>query len=93
MLRWLEDPSNGIPDDGKRRSSARGNLSKEILRDDVSWKVFIKGLKFLNPMAISITFEMKWTKEYSTFHVVNIPIKDLTPDNEPYDLPPSADGE
>lgn len=38
----------GIPHNAKESTSIRGNLKKELLSDKMSWKVFIKGLMFLN---------------------------------------------
>jgi len=37
-----------LPTNLKEASSVRGNLRKELLKPSMSWKVFIKGLKFLN---------------------------------------------
>lgn len=37
-----------IPVNMKEISSARGNIKKELLNNSISWKVFIKGLVFLN---------------------------------------------
>lgn len=49
MLRFLDDPRNGIPNNASDRSSARGNLNKELERPDMTWPVFRKGILFLNP--------------------------------------------
>jgi hypothetical protein len=48
MNMWLNDPKNGIPRNIKDQSSARGNLQKELFKTKMSWKVFCKGLRFLN---------------------------------------------
>lgn len=47
MRAFLEDPLNGIPNNERERSSARGNITKEFLRNTMSWKVFCKGIRFL----------------------------------------------
>lgn len=49
MIRYLDDPKNGIPNNASDRSSARGNLNKELERADMTWPVFRKGILFLNP--------------------------------------------
>lgn len=36
-----------IPSNIKEVSSVRGNLKKELTKTSMSWKVFIKGIKFL----------------------------------------------
>lgn len=47
MKVFLEDPRNGIPNNERERSSARGNITKEFSRGNMSWKVFCKGIRFL----------------------------------------------
>src|ERR1035437_1355290 len=55
MLQWISDPNKCIPDNMKDKSSARGNLQKELLKPRMSWQVFCKGLKFLNIRKFKIT--------------------------------------
>lgn len=43
-----------IPVNMKEISSARGNIKKELLHDSISWKVFVKGLVFLNAWQFAI---------------------------------------
>jgi hypothetical protein len=47
MRAFLEDPLNGVPNNDRERSSARGNINKEFSRNTMSWKVFCKGIRFL----------------------------------------------
>ena len=58
---FLQDPRNNVPKDRHSQSSARGNLHKELLKLNMSWKVFCKGLRFLRIFKIKITIE--------TFHI------------------------
>lgn len=48
MQRYLLDPSNNIPNNDRAHALERGNLQKELLNNRMSWKVFCKGLKFIN---------------------------------------------
>lgn len=48
MNMYIADRRNAIPRNKREQASARGNLQKELLKDEMSWNVFIKGLKFLN---------------------------------------------
>ena len=48
MTNYILDKSNCIPNNTKDQSSARGNLSKELLKKKQTWKVFCKALRFLN---------------------------------------------
>lgn len=48
MTNYILDKANCIPNNSKDQSSARGNLSKELLKKKQTWKVFCKALRFLN---------------------------------------------
>lgn len=63
MPRYLEEPRNRIPQNGKDMSSARGNLSKELSRNTMTWNVFMKGLSFINPVNAKLTLEIEFEKE------------------------------
>ena|SRR5574343_263831 len=41
-------------------SSVRGNLKKELLKETMSWKVFIKGLCFLNVSRFDFVIRIHW---------------------------------
>lgn len=60
MLRYLKDPRNRIPQNSRDMSSARGNLSKELLKPSMTWGVFEKAIRFLNPMRVRLTLEFEW---------------------------------
>jgi len=63
MPRYLGDARNRIPQNGKDMSSARGNLSKELSRNTMTWNVFMKGLSFINPVSAKLTLEIEFEKE------------------------------
>lgn len=48
MENYLNDPRNAIDNNVHSRSSARGNLHKELQKENMSWRVFCKGMRFLN---------------------------------------------
>ena len=60
MLRYLKDPRNRIPQNSRDMSSARGNLSKELLKRSMTWGVFEKAIRFLNPARVRLTLEFEW---------------------------------
>lgn len=70
MLRYLKDPRNRIPQNSRDMSSARGNLSKELLRPTMTWGVFEKAIRFLNPFKVTMTIKVEWRSgletEYTT---------------------------
>ena len=72
MENYLRNPRNGIMQDSKSKSSARGNLNKELTRDVMSWRVFEKGLRFLGPVRVRMRIELEWQNGTSEQHVVTI---------------------
>ncbi len=47
LVDYVRDKRNKIPDNRRDQSSIMGNLVKEFSRPDMTWKVFCKGVKFL----------------------------------------------
>lgn len=74
MIRWLEDPRNGIANNGKSRSSERGNMIKEMTRGDMTWKVFVKCIRFLAPIEMRFEVHLKWSAKKTTVHGINLHI-------------------
>lgn len=77
MDRYLKDPRNRINQAPKDISSARGNLAKELVRTDMTWKVFNKAIRFLNPRNVKISVTIEWQRGRTTVHEVQI-YKSLT---------------
>lgn len=55
--KFLLDPRNAIRDNKKDRALAKGNLQKELLSPDMTFKKWLKGLRFLDFEKIKITVE------------------------------------
>lgn len=74
MEQFLSDKRNLIPQNIKERSSARGNLRKELLKSTMTWKVFCKGLSFLNITKFEISIRLHHANGVVTEHseVVNL---------------------
>lgn len=68
MRNFLADPRNGIQNNSRDRSSARGNLNKELKRDDMTWRVFLKALYFLDPVRVVFTVKVTF-KDDKTLEV------------------------
>ena len=84
MVRYLNDPRNDVKKDVKDKSSARGNLNKELMRTSMTWKVFRKGLRFLGPTWIRFEVHMGWPDRPPT--VTSLDIK-----SGPVEEPDEAD--
>lgn len=72
MERFLDDPRNRIPRNGKDRSSARGNMNKELCRPTMTWKVFRKGLQFLGATSVRFEVHATWPNRSKTVTGINI---------------------
>ncbi|QVD49402.1 hypothetical protein LUCX_332 [Xanthomonas phage vB_XciM_LucasX] len=83
---YLADPRNGIPNNSRDRSSARGNLNKELFRPDMTWRVFLKAMNFLNLVRVSFTVKVQWND--GTVSEVTARLKDRARFSQTSDLPP-----
>ena len=72
MIKYLNDPENGIANTGRERSSARGNLNKELHRPNMTWKVFLKGIRFLRPMKVRFEVHHTMPSGRTSVHGVNV---------------------
>lgn len=88
MLRYLKDPRNRIPQNSRDMSSARGNLSKELLRPTMTWGVFEKAIRFLNPYKVRLRLEFEWRGGVKTEYTAVIHVSDkATAENEDTTIP------
>lgn len=72
---WLDDPLYGVQNDTKRRSTVRGNLNKEIVRPEMSFRTFLKALcacTGTESVKISLSLKRKGSK-MTTDHEITIP--------------------
>lgn len=74
MSQWLNDPANRIPADGKKKSTERSNYFKEIRKPHMTWKVFVKNLRFFRLKNVKFTLEAEWEDGVVTVteHCINI---------------------
>lgn len=59
VVHYLNDPVNSIPQNKEALSAARGNLTKEILKPSMTWKVWVKALRLMQ--VVKIDFHFKFT--------------------------------
>lgn len=72
MEQYLDNPRNRVPTNTKERSSARGNLNKELRRESMTWKVFDKALRFLGPTKVRFEVHLTWRSKKTTVHGINV---------------------
>lgn len=67
LNKYVTDMRNAVPQNKKDMASARGNLQKELLKPEMTFNVFLKGLRFLefNKVCFSVTGQRKDGVEHS----------------------------
>lgn len=78
MEYYLNDTTNGVPTNGKDRSSARGNMNKALRSGTMSWKIFKIGLKFLKARSVRFQVIIDWgpDKEATVHHITTAILSD-----------------
>jgi hypothetical protein len=61
-----------IPVNLKEVSCVRGNIKKELLKSTMTWKVFIKGLKFVHVKKLKLKVDLHHTLNKTTSHEINV---------------------
>lgn len=76
MHEFVKDARNGVPDNRRDQTSIRGNLTKEFARPQMTWKVFMKAMRFLQVRNLKITLEITHdARENPTVVSVNVPLE------------------
>ena len=69
---YVTTASNGIPNNRKEQVSYRGNLIKEFAKSQMTWRIFIKALRFLNITRIEITLVATHFNTTTTTHKTSL---------------------
>lgn len=74
MTDWLSDYRKGAGDQPRKKiTSMRGNLIKELGKPEMTWKVFYKGIRFLQPIKVELALRIHWrSKNRVTEHTHTI---------------------
>lgn len=56
----------------KKRSTDRGNLNRQLASNNMSWKMFRRAIRFLNPRRAWIEFHMEWDEGPNTMISLDI---------------------
>jgi len=67
---YLEDPKNGIPQNKKEKTSARGNIIKEINKPFITWKTFVKALRIIGVEKFKLTVTIIYTDNTESKHEI-----------------------
>lgn len=102
MAAWIADPKNNIPHTLRGASYERGNLIKELSNSRMSWKVFIKAMRWLRIPRITFIVRCHQSEFDYTEHSVSAQFypfeQKVLPDNPPassnlYDLDDNGDSD
>jgi len=72
MRNYLRDPRNLIGGSKRDQTSMRGNIAKELLSEQQTWKVFCKGLVFME--CHQVEFSVKMTNKLGQSITTCIPV-------------------
>jgi hypothetical protein len=85
MHRYLNDPMNTRRNKpGADQASTRANIAKELLDEQMTWKVFCKGLVFLRFSRMKFSVELFHRSGRSKVHSIDVDfgLKDNAPESE-----------
>lgn len=69
MKDWISDYKKGAGEEPRKKiTSMRGNLMKELGKPEMTWKVFSKGIRFLQPIKIDLVLRITWRSKKVTEH-------------------------
>ena len=72
MTDFIEDASAGIPNNKRDQTSIRGNITKELSRRKMTWKVFCKALRFMQIEKIQLVIEAHHPGGRKTLHSTTV---------------------
>lgn len=74
--RYVSNPANKLMNDSGKRSSAAGNILKELERPTMTWRVFEKLIRWMNPKAAKVIVVIDWQDGLQTVDTINLRIED-----------------
>lgn len=72
MRDYITDQRNLIPANKRDQTSERGNINKEFYRSQMTWRVFMKGLRFLQFTKVRFIIQATHTNGTVTEHATVI---------------------
>ena len=72
MVAYIRDHKNNIPDNKRDQSSVQGNLTKELIKNSMTWKIFCKGLRFLRLIKFDLTVTAYHRDGKVTVHTIPV---------------------
>jgi hypothetical protein len=70
--KYISDPVNGIPQNRKDMSSARGNIIKEINKVAITWLIFTRALKIIKATRFTLTLTVHHSDLHTSNHSIEV---------------------
>lgn len=77
MDSFIRENQSGIPVNRVDLTSWRGNLTKELSNDRISWKVFCKALRFLRILRVDFKITAYWRDGHVTTHTTHVELQTM----------------
>ena len=60
ITQWLDDPDNQYQQDQTKLHNAKGNIRKDLEKDDTTWKIFVRNLRILRPAEVRFVVNIRF---------------------------------
>ena len=70
LRRFVSDPRNNVPQTRTDMNHFRGNLNKELKKPRITFPTLVRGIRLLNPIAVTFKVELEWRDKSITVHSV-----------------------
>lgn len=82
MIAYVRDHRNKVPNTRRDHSSVLGNLTKELIKPSMTWRIFCKGLRFLRLTKFEITITAHHLDGAVTVHSMPVDLYESMSDEE-----------
>jgi hypothetical protein len=72
MTDHLTDPANNIEQNNRAQISERGNMVNELAKPSMTWRLFIKALRFLKVRGLDIQLTLRHANGKKTIHTRSV---------------------
>lgn len=72
LTNYVNNPLNGVGNTTRDKTNTKSNLSKELKKEKMTWGIFEKAMRFLNPVKAEFKITLTWRKEKVTEHSITI---------------------
>lgn len=74
VAEYFASPKSNVAPDKASQFSARNNLIHELIRGEMTFKVFVKGLRIFRIKSFKLTVELTHQNSQITIHSVDVPL-------------------